>query len=329
MADFLGDELAFRVIGGELAPPVIDAATQSAIDCTPAAVEPVDSAERQSLPSFFIVGPPRTGSTWLHEILSTHTRLPGPSKETRFFDMHYQRGLKWYLAHFQSTDEKRQMGEVAPTYFASAPARERIAVTVPNAKIVCVFRNPVERLLSLYRLKRAYGIIRWPLEQAIERDSELMESSNYAGNLRLWQRSFGASNVWAAIYDDLQASPQSFIDALADFIGISRFQLAPSQRTLVHDSEHMTHPRSYYRTRLALLMADWFKARRLNKVVVALKRSRVRHVVLGGGAPFKPPKPQVLRWLYHRLRPEVEALEVMLQRDLSAWRHAKPLDVDG
>ena len=34
------------------------------------------------------------------------------------------------------------MGEVAPTYFASAAARERIAQTVPEAKIVCVFRNP-------------------------------------------------------------------------------------------------------------------------------------------------------------------------------------------
>ncbi len=327
MADFLGDELAFRVIGAELVPPVIDAATQPAIECVPPVVEPVDSAERQSLPSFFIVGPPRTGSTWLYEILSTCTRLPGPSKETRFFDVHYHRGLTWYLAHFPSSNENQRTGEVAPTYFASAPARERIALTVPTAKIVCVFRNPVERLISLYRLKRAYGIIPWPLEQAIERDSELMESSNYAGNLRLWQRSFGASNVWPGIYDDLQARPQMFMDALADFIGFSRFQLAPSQRTLVHDSEHMTHPRSYYRTRLALLMADWFKARRLNKVVVALKRSRVRNLVLGGGTPFKAPKPQVLRWLYQKLRPEVEALEAMLHRDLSAWRHPKHVEL--
>jgi hypothetical protein len=48
------------------------------------------------------------------------------------------------------------MGEVAPTYFASNEARERLANTIPDAKIVCIFRNPVDRILSLYRLKRAY-----------------------------------------------------------------------------------------------------------------------------------------------------------------------------
>ena len=326
MADLLGDELALRVIGAEIAPV---AGCTPAIDSAPPAIEPLVSAERCPLPSFFIVGPPRTGTTWLHEILSTCTRLPGPSKETRFFDVHYHRGLDWYWAHYQSSDGNRQIGEVAPTYFASPLARERIAQLVPNARIVCVFRNPVERVLSLYRLKRAYGHIPWSLEQALVQDPELMESSNYAGNLRLWQRSFGPDNVLPGIYDDLQANPQSFIDAIADFIGVSRFQLVPSQRTLVHDSEHMTYPRSYYRTRLALVMADWFKARRLNRIVVALKRSRVRHLVLGGGAPFARPKPQLLRSLYQKLRPEVEALEELLQRDLSAWRNPKQVDIDG
>ena len=37
------------------------------------------------LPSFFIVGPPRTGTSWLHQVLQPHTCLPRV-KETRFFD---------------------------------------------------------------------------------------------------------------------------------------------------------------------------------------------------------------------------------------------------
>jgi sulfotransferase family protein len=329
MADFLGGELSYRVIGAEIASPAITGSiVEPVIECATPALDPAVATEQQSLPSFFIVGPPRTGSTWLYEILSTCTRLPGPSKETRFFDVHFHRGLEWYLAHYQDSHADRQMGEVAPTYFASAAARERISDLAPNAKIVCVFRNPVERVLSLYRLKLAYGHIRWPLEQAIERDPELLESSQYSGNLRLWQRSFGAHNVWPGIYDDLRANPQAFVDSLADFIGISRFQLARSHQVPVHDSEGMTYPRSYYRTRLALYMADWFKARRLDKFVVALKRSPVRHFILGGGKPFRQPKPQLLRRLYERLRPEVEALEAMLQRDLSAWRNPKAVNVD-
>ena len=48
--------------------------------------------DRPSLPSFFVIGPPRTGSSWLHEVLTPHAILPSPSKEMRFFDNHFNRG---------------------------------------------------------------------------------------------------------------------------------------------------------------------------------------------------------------------------------------------
>jgi hypothetical protein len=274
----------------------------------------------KALPSFFIVGPPRTGSSWLYEILSPHALLPSPLKETRFFDTHFDRGLSWYLAHYKISNGDRRIGEVAPTYFASAAARERMARTVPDAKIVCVFRDPVHRILSLYRLKRAYGMIPWSFEQALERDPELVESSRYASHLKLWQRSFGAANILACIYDDLRTSPQSFLDSLMDFVEAPRFIVDASRCGLVHDSEGMTHPRSYYGTRSATLLAEWFKSQRLDRVVVAFKNSRLRKLVLGGGQPFRQLSAELSKHLYERFRPEVEGLEVMLDRDLSSWK---------
>jgi len=290
------------------------------------AAEPL-ALDEKSLPSFFVVGPPRTGSSWLHETLSPHVRLPRPSKETRFFDTHFHRGVKWYLAHYgdssRNSSGEQRVGEVAPTYFASAAARERMAQLVPEAKIVCVFRNPIDRIVSLYRLKRAYGLIPWGFEEALERDSELMESSKYASTLKLWQRSFGAKRVMAGVYDDLREHPQAFVDSLVDFIGVPRFALAEWQYGFVHDSEHMTHPRSYYRTRSATLMADWFKARRLDRIVSAFKRSRLRNLVLGGGPAFPKLSREVLTQLQEKFKPEVEQLEVLLQRDLSQWKFRK------
>ena len=276
--------------------------------------------EERSLPSFFIIGPPRTGSSWLHEVLASHALLPSPSKETRFFDTHFHRGLKWYTAHYANRYGEQQIGEVAPTYFASAVARERMVQVVPTAKIVCVFRNPVDRIVSLYRLKRAYGLIPWNLEEAIALDPELMESSRYASTLRLWQRSFGANNVFAGIYDDLRDSPQAFVNSVVDFIGVRRFKLADWQYGFVHDSEKMTHPRSYYRTRSATMLADWFKARRLDRIVTAFKRSRFRNLVLGGGPPFPKLSKEVLTRLHAKFQPEVEELEKMLGRDLTPWK---------
>ena len=89
------------------------------------------------------------------------------------------------------------MGEIAPTYFASRAARERIATVAPRAKIVCIFRNPVERVLSLYRLKCAYGRFRWSFEEALLRDPELMDSSKYATHFRTWRDTFGTENTLA------------------------------------------------------------------------------------------------------------------------------------
>ena len=84
-----------------------------------------------ALPSFFIIGPPRTGTSWLHNILSQKAWLSHPTKETRFFDRHFDRGLHWYKSHYRKANGGRTIGEVAPTYFASSEARERIARLIP------------------------------------------------------------------------------------------------------------------------------------------------------------------------------------------------------
>jgi len=270
------------------------------------------------LPSFFIVGPPRTGTSWLHHVLQPHTCLPRV-KETRFFDERFHRGVAWYRGNYPDSD--LPMGEIGPTYFASPTARQHIAELVPDAKVVCIFRNPVERIRSHYRLKRAYAMIPWGFEEALVKDSELMESSKYATYLKSWQQTFGEENVSALLYDDLKDNPQSFVDQLADFIGISRFRLAPSQASHVHSSEPLTQPRSYYRTRSAGFLADWFKAHRFDRLVAAAKRSPLNSWFLGGGANFTEMSPQVVSNLYEQCRPEVEELENMLGRDLGEWKY--------
>ena len=274
----------------------------------------------RALPSFFVVGPPRTGSTWLYETLRDRALLPAPTKETRFFDTHFYRGVEWYRSHFPASTANRRVGEIAPTYFASTEAVERIATLLPHAKVVCVFRNPAERLLSLYRLKRAYGLIPWTFEQAMAKDPEMVESSRYATKLKAWQCAMGADQVMAAVYEDLRDNPQSFLDSVVDFIGIPRFKLTESQAQCVHSSEIMTHPRSYHRTRRASTMADWCKARKLDKLVAAVRNSPLRKLFLGGGPSFTELPHEVVVGLYTLFHPEVEELESMLNRDLSAWK---------
>jgi hypothetical protein len=280
-----------------------------------------------SMPSFFVVGPPRTGTSWLHEILSEHTVLPSPTKETRFFDLHFHLGADWYRDRFpQETSDRspftRPVGEVGPTYFSSPEARQRIAALVPAARIVCIFRDPAERMFSLYRLKRAYGMIPWTFEQAIARDPELLESGRYATHLKEWLRAFGPDQVMATFYEDLRKDPQEYVDKLSGFIGIPKFTLTPSQLGRVHTSEGMTTPRNYYLTRNATGLAEWLKTRKLDRVVMRVKQSPLIKLFLGGGSAFEKLSPEVKARVRELLRTEVEELEAMLDRDLSAWKSA-------
>lgn len=277
------------------------------------------------LPSFFVVGPPRTGTSWLHEVLKDRTGLPASTKETRFFDVHFHRGVRWYQARFRDCKDGDRMGEIAPTYFASREVRTRIKKLIPDAKIVCIFRNPVERLISLYRVKRAYGFIPWDLDEALLRDRELAESSMYATHFAAWLSAFGSEQVMAMFYEDLCEQPQLFVDQLADFIAIPRFTLADRELRLVHSSERMTHPRSYLRTRRATLIAEWLKAKRLGRLVAAVKGSPLGKFFLGGGRRFAEPSPETAQTICHLLRGEIEKLEALVNRDLSEWKQPSRL----
>lgn len=271
------------------------------------------------LPSFFVVGPPRTGTSWIYRALRRHANLPSPTKETRFFDCHFHRGLRWYLRHFPAIDPQRPTGEVAPTYFASSQARDAIAQTVPHARLIFIFRDPLQRLVSLYRLKRAYGLLDCSFEHALEADPELLASASYATNLQSWQQAFPRKQMLITLYDDLRKSPQTYIDKLLNFLDLPASPLTDAELRYVHTSERLTEPRSFLLTRTATLMADWCKARNLDQIVAAVRTSRLMNTLLSSGPPF----PEVSRSARDRvgemLQPEIESLERMIGRDLSMW----------
>lgn len=272
------------------------------------------------LPSFLIAGPPRTGTTWLHAVLNRHVSLPSPTKETRFFDLNFERGLPWYLRRFPKVENGRPLGEVAPTYFASPEACERIAQTLPQCKILFIFRHPVQRLVSLYRLKRAYGLLEWDIDTALERDPELIESARYATHLACWQARFSSDQLFTALYDDLAANPQKFVDGVAEFIGIPHFTLRESELSQVAGTAQLSEPRNFLATRAATAAASWCKVHNLDGLVAGVRRSPLMKLFVGGGAPFSPMPAAALERITQMVLPEIEQLEAMLGRDLSAWK---------
>jgi len=270
-------------------------------------------------PSFVVVGPPRTGTSWLSKVLAPYATLPSPSKETRFFDLHFHRGLDWYTWHFPR-HRTGPMGEIAPTYFASAEARRRIAQTIPAARIVFIFRHPLERAVSLYRLKLAYGMFRCSFAEALQRDPELIDSGLYGSQLAGWREHFPDEQLLVTIYDDLVSDPQAFANRIAAFIGLPAITVSQLLLKRVYSSERMTQPRSYLATRTATALANWCKSRRLDHLVATIRESALINLFLGGGKSLPSVCPATLNELAKIFRPEVEVLEAQLGRKLENWK---------
>ncbi len=108
---------------------------------------------KHRLPEFLGIGPPRTGTTWLHNVLEGHVDLPYGVKETLYFTTFYDKGFDWYARHFRYATGERKVAEVCP-YFFDTVTLERIKAIMPNCKFIVTMRDPVDRLYSMYKALR-------------------------------------------------------------------------------------------------------------------------------------------------------------------------------
>lgn len=279
------------------------------------------------LPDFIAVGPPRTATTWLERMLEGRVGLPAGIKETDFFGGRYELGIGWYAAHFSRCDPARPIGEICPVYFDSPAARERIARHLPQCRIICTLRDPVERLYSHYRLLRREGWIgEITLEQALAKDlkwngpGNLHGSNRYAAHLQEWQAMFGEKHVLALLHDDLIADARGYLDRICAFIGIETFAIDAARASERVNAVERA-PRNW---RLAR------RARRIRERLIRRRRYRLLNACqplwdfcAGRGAPFGPLEPGLEERLRKQLLPEVEKLEVLLRRDLSSWKETR------
>jgi Sulfotransferase domain len=272
------------------------------------------------LPDFIAVGPPRTATTWLHEVLQGHVCLPADRKETDFFTRFYDRGIDWYADYFRHCEGGIPVGELSPMYFASSPARERIARHLPECKIIVSLRDPVERAYSNYRMLRRIVATKVDFEQAATTRGDLIESSRYGTHLADWFARFGRERVQVLIYDDLESDSQAFLDSICDFIGIPRFPISSSKVGAERVLTVNTQPLSPRLAKLARDVVGWFVDRRYHRAANRVRGSRIIRYMLEGGDPFPPLDPEVANRLREYYRPEVEKLEQLIGRDLSAWK---------
>src|SRR5713226_5054808 len=197
------------------------------------------------------------------------------------------------------------------------PARERLSKDIPNCKIICTLRDPIEQLYSAYKLLRQ-GYVEGSFEEAL-RDRDMLKTTRYAHHVKAWQTCFGKQNVLVTFFDDLKTDSQQFLDQVTDFIGIHSIGLVEAHPTEPINSIRQA-PFSPHLARHARGLRTWLGAQRLYRTTQFLDQIGVWQLCFGGGEVFPPLDSVAESRLRSRLRPEVEKLEFLLQRYLSPWK---------
>lgn len=112
-------------------------------------------------PSFVLLGAQRCGTTSMFAYLSAHPLVVPPLlKEVHYFDVNNQQPLSWYLGHFPSHSQLPAggiTGEASPYYLLHPGVPERLQAVLPDALLLVLLRDPVERALSHHRHEVAKG----------------------------------------------------------------------------------------------------------------------------------------------------------------------------
>lgn len=202
------------------------------------------------MPNFLIIGAAKSGTTSLYYYLKQHPQVyMSPLKETNFFALEGQKleycvsgtqevfldsitSVEDYTAQFQGVLTETAIGEASPLYLYSSTAAERVKHYLPNANLIVVLRNPVERAYSNF-----LHLVRDDLEPldnfalALQQE-EIRVRDNwwwgwhyvnvgfYYAQLKRYLDRFECHQIKIYLYEDLQADLKSTLSSIFQFLCI-------------------------------------------------------------------------------------------------------------
>ena len=209
-------------------------------------------------PNFLGIGAQKSASTWLHSCLKRHpdVYLP-PMKEIHYFDgtnipkrskRQFRRivrrrnfGTLWWLFKYAYGRPKndawygslfprngyKAVGEITPGYSALGDEQVRhVGSLMPDARIIFVMRNPVDRVWSAVRWH--FGTVkRRPLEtlteeemlEFVDRESTVRRTS-YLDTMETWERHYPREQILYGYFEDIRENPEHFLKSICDFLSI-------------------------------------------------------------------------------------------------------------
>ena len=192
---------------------------------------------------FFIIGAPKAGTTSLYHYLNEHPQVEMSSqKEPDYFSdkaiheqgMYYGKNRVDTLDKYESLFVQKESvvyGEGSVSYLFYDNVAEDIKKYNPNAKIIVMLRNPIERAFSHYLMDYRLGLISDSFENIIAKKSkhknahlfyqQYIEVSKYGKQIQRYLDFFEKENILFIDYEDFKKNVSKTVDQVYNFLNIS------------------------------------------------------------------------------------------------------------
>jgi hypothetical protein len=157
----------------------------------------------------------------------------------------------WYSSLFVP-DNGQICGDVSPSYITLGPAGvDHVMRVLPNAKIILLLRNPIERDWS--QAKKFLGITEQGLKcvstyqkllRFIQKEGQA-KRSDYVGAIKRWTKRKYSSQFCVFFYDDISTQPTSVLREVHDFLGVAFDYKAmeKASQTIVYQGPKISMPK--------------------------------------------------------------------------------------
>ena len=221
------------------------------------------------VPAWLGIGAQRSGTTWFTDLLTQHPQVglgTNGKKEQHLLHKVADGVLPAadYLDLFPADDVRR--GEWTPQYLRHASAPAAAARLVPDAPVLVLLRDPVERFRSAMRLAATRAAAGnpspWPYPVPITMQTF---TGFYADQLAAWAAAVGRERMVVMVYEQVRRAPQAAVDDVWRRLDLDPVPLAGVEEASGSSSRaDWDWPEGLkeslqvmYRPQLARLESDW------------------------------------------------------------------------
>jgi len=260
----------------------------------------------------------------LHFFIDKSGFDPGPfiehPRETRTLggDANWCRGVDWYAQHFSPKAPIRGESTVAYGFpwFRGVP--ERMAAVIPEAKLIYLMRNPVDRMVSHFLDYREAGRDGRPIDDALgASNNQYLAATRYRSILDAFLGRFSRPQLLLVQQDELLKRRADTLRNVFRFLEVDETYWTPEMETL--RNRRASKGAAY---RLAARAARRPVARPLVGRMPTAVKARAERLLSARRAITARPElsPEVEVALLQDLEPEIAGIEELTGWNLRDWR---------